>query len=180
MGISIFLAATGGVVYGTIAYIRNSLAVPSAVVEDTGVRSSMRRSKTLAAGTKGRIFLVILVAVALYTVAATVESPLLFLIGRHPDQEHIVAQGIVLVIGFVSQTLVSPVVTIGLTLVYFDQRVRREAFDLQMLLGAEDPAPGLAGPTVAAPEPLLEERVPTEPIGPLEPPMEPPPDGDAG
>jgi hypothetical protein len=166
-GLFIFLAVFGGGIYGAIAYIRNALAVPSAVVEDTPVRASMRRSKVLAAGTKGRIFLVLLVAAALYLVAGMVESPLLFLIARSPTQEHIIVQGIMLLVAFTAQTLVSPVIIIGLTLVYFDQRVRKEAFDLQMLLGNEDPAPGLAEQPleayVAAPEPIAAAERPVEP-----------------
>ena len=69
-GILFFVGFVGGGVYGVIAYIRNSLAIPAALMEQTGVRASMRRSKTLAAGTKGRIFVVLLVAMALYMVAA--------------------------------------------------------------------------------------------------------------
>jgi hypothetical protein len=165
-GLLFFLAIFGGGVYGVIAYIRNALAVPSAVVETTGVRASMRRSKFLAAGAKGRIFVVLLIAIALYMVAVTIESPLLFLVVRNPQGEHIVVQCVVLVVGFLAQTLVSPVVTIGLTLVYFDQRVRKEAFDLLMLLGPADPAPGLAEP-IPAPEPILVAELPLDPADPI-------------
>jgi len=181
-GVLIFLAVFGGGIYGVIAYIRNALAVPAAVVETTGVRASMRRSKMLAAGAKGRIFVVLLVAVALYMVAVTIESPLLFLIARNPLQEHIVAQAVVLVVTFIAQTLVSPVVIIGLTLVYFDQRVRKEAFDLLMLLGPTDPAPGLAE-SAPATELILEptQEPVQEPILAAEPPLDPAdPIGDDG
>ena len=126
----------GGGVYGVIAYIRNSLAIPAAVMEQTGVRASMRRSKTLATDTKGRIFVVLLIAVALYMVAGAIESPMM--LSDCADvrcKEHVIAQSAVLLVGFVAQTLVSPVALIGLTLVYFDQRVRMEAFDLVMMLG---------------------------------------------
>lgn len=153
-----FLAVFGGGTYGVIAYIRNSLAVPSAVVEGSGVRASMRRSKDLAAGTKGRIFLVLLVAFALYMVAGVLDTPLLILIARSPAQEHILAQGVMLLVGFIAQTVVAPVVIIGLTLVYFDQRVRNEAFDLLMLLGPTDPIPAVPEPIIPEPGPL-----PTEP-----------------
>jgi hypothetical protein len=138
----VFAGVAGGGVYGVIAYIRNSLGIPAALMEKTGVRASMRRSKTLAAGTKGRIFVVLLIAVALYMVAGAIESPMAFFIARSPLQEHVFAQAAVLLIGFVTHTLVSPVALIGLTLVYFDQRVRLEAFDLVMLLGGTPPAPG--------------------------------------
>jgi hypothetical protein len=111
----------------------------------------MRRSKTLAAGTKGRIFVVLLIAVALYMVAITIDSPMLFVIGRSPFQEHMMAQAVILLVGFVTNTLVAPVALIGLSLVYFDQRVRKEGFDLLMLLGPELLAPvGPAPQTVAA------------------------------
>lgn len=134
----VFAGVAGGGVYGVIAYIRNSLGIPAALMEKTGVRASMRRSKTLAAGTKGRIFVVLLIAVVLYLVAGAVESPMAFVIARSPLQEHVLMQAAVLLIGFVAHTLVSPVALIGLTLVYFDQRVRLEAFDLVMLLGGTD------------------------------------------
>ena len=143
-GFVLFVGATGGLVYGVIAYIRNSLAIPAALMEETGVRASMRRSKTLATDTKGRIFVVLLIAFALYMVAGAIQSPMLFFIARSPFQEHVMAQAAVLLIGFVGHTLVSPVALIGLTLVYFDQRVRMEAFDLVMLMG------GSAAPEVAA------------------------------
>jgi len=134
-GVILFVGITGGMVYGVIAYIRNSLAIPAALMEQMGVRASMRRSKTLAAGTKGRIFVVLLIAMALYLVAGAIQAPMLFVIGRAPFQEHVMAQSAILLIGFVSRTLISPVPLIGLTLVYFDQRVRMEAFDLVMLMG---------------------------------------------
>jgi len=143
-GFMVFAGFVAGGVYGVIAYIRNSLAIPASVMEGTGVRASMRRSKTLATDTKGKIFVVLLIAFALYLVVGTIESPMLFFIARSPFKEHVMAQAAVLLIGFVGHTLVSPVALIGLTLVYFDQRVRIEAFDLVMMLG------GVAAPEVAA------------------------------
>jgi len=40
-------------------------------------------------------------------------------------------------VGFVAATVVLPVGAIGIALIYFDQRVRQEAFDLQVLMGPE-------------------------------------------
>jgi len=152
----VFVGAVGGGVYGVIAYIRNSLAIPASVMEGIGVRASMRRSKTLAMDTKGKIFVVLLIAFALYLVVGTIESPMLFFIARSPFKEHVMAQAAVLLIGFVGGTLVSPVALIGLTLVYFDQRVRMEAFDLVMMLG------GVAAPEVAAWAPAPVAEAPAE------------------
>lgn len=140
-GIFIFLAIFGGGVYGAIAYLRNSLAVQAAVVEQSTIRASMRRSKTLTSGTKGRIFVVLLIATVLYWVAGAIQMPMLIFIARAPLQPHVIAQAVMLAVSFVAHTLVSPVALIGLSLVYFDQRVRKEAFDLVMLLGGEAAAP---------------------------------------
>ena len=150
-GVLIFVAIVGGGVYGVIAYLRNSLGIQAAVVERSGVRASMRRSKTLTAGTKGRIAVVLLVAAVLYYVAAAMQMPMLFFIARSPLQPHVMAQAAILTISFVTHTLVSPVGLIGMSLVYFDQRVRMEAFDLVMLLGGELPAAAAVMAPVAEP-----------------------------
>jgi hypothetical protein len=44
------------------------------------------------------------------------------------------AQAVLLFGGFVSQALLGPISTIALTLVYYDVRVRKEAFDLQHMM----------------------------------------------
>jgi hypothetical protein len=180
-GLLILLAIFGGGIYGAIAYIRNSLAVPAAVVEGSAVRPSMRRSKDLAAGTKGRIFVALLVAWALYLVAVTIDAPMLFVVGRSPNEEHVLAQAVIFLVGFLSTTFISPVPTIGLTLVYFDQRVRKEAFDLQMLLGPMQAAPGLTLPdAMAVPSPMaavssvpVAEEPPAPPVLGAEEPLDP-------
>lgn len=136
-GLLIFLAVAGGGVYGAIAYLRNALAIPASVVERSRMRPSMRRSKTLTVGTKGRIFVVLLIAGVLYWVGGAIQAPMAIFIVRAPMQAHVVAQAIVLAVGFVTHTLVSPVAMIGLSLVYFDQRVRKEALDLVLLLGGD-------------------------------------------
>ena len=123
-----------GLPAGFIFYLRNALAVPAAMVERLKIRPAMRRSKALAAGTKGRIFVVLLIAMCLYWVVGVLESPATLLIMFAPKQEHYLAQAIMLVVSFVGRTVVGPVALIGLTLVYFDQRVRKEALDLQLLL----------------------------------------------
>jgi hypothetical protein len=146
-GLLFFAGFLAGFVYGVIAYIRNSVAIPAALMEGSGVRASMRRSKTLAKGTKGRIFVVLLIAGVLYLVAGAIEAPILILIARTPFAEHVLAQGAILLITFVANTLISPVGLIGLTLVYFDQRVRHEAFDLLVMMGPDAPS--------TEPEPLV-------------------------
>jgi hypothetical protein len=115
--------------------LRYSLSVQPAVIEGAAIRESLRRSRTLTKGAKGRIFVVILIVSALAMTAGMLQMPMLFIVMRSPLQEHILAQAVSLVINAFVQMVVTPVGLIGLSLVYFDQRVRQEGLDLLMMLG---------------------------------------------
>jgi hypothetical protein len=54
---------------------------------------------------------------------------------------------------------VQPILMIGLSLIYFDQRVRKEAFDLLMLLGPETVPVVPAAPVVWPPVAPVEAAV---------------------
>jgi hypothetical protein len=147
-GALIFLGATGGLAFGIIAFLRNSLAVQAAVIEDLKVRQSMRRSKVLAAGAKGRIFVVYLIAWCLLMVAGIIEMPLAMVIGfgAIKGERHVLLQVVILLVNFVAHSAVTPVLMIGLSLVYFDQRVRQDGFDLLLMLdGGTNAAAGGSG-----------------------------------
>lgn len=148
MAILVFLAICG-LVYGVIAYIRNSLAVPAAVIENLAVPRAMRRSKQLAEGTKGRIFLLLLLLLALTFVASALQFPFALLLLRSRSSEHIVAQVISLFIAFLTSSLIGPVASIALCLFYFDQRVRKEAFDIEFLMDSTLSSPGEPGNATA-------------------------------
>lgn len=140
LGVLAAFGFLGAMVYGVIAYIRNSLGIPVKVVEGITIRKAMRRSKDLTAGTKGRIFVLGLIVFALQMVAATLQIPFAFMsvaIGPRTGT-HAFAEMAVLLITFVARAAITPIASIGLCLVYFDQRVRREAFDLEVLLGPEE------------------------------------------
>jgi hypothetical protein len=164
----ILLGVMGGGVYGVIAFLRNALALPASIVEGSGVRASMRRSKQLTVDAKGKLFVVLLIFYALLMVAGMIDLPLVFLIARSPLQEHVVTQMAMLVVSFVANMVDLPVILIGYMLVYFDQRIRKEGFDLLMLLGTPVAAPaafpGLE-PEPAAPPAYAE--LPLDPADPM-------------
>jgi hypothetical protein len=143
----VFLAM-GGLVYGLIAYIRNSLAIPAAVIEDLPVRSAIGRSKRLVAGGKGRIFLLLLLLFALYFVAGALQMPLALMLLRSRATEHVIEQFLSLFVGFLCSSLIGPVASIALCLFYFDERVRKEAFDIEFLM--DKTLPGAGAPTGGA------------------------------
>jgi hypothetical protein len=60
-----------------------------------------------------------------------------------------------LLVNFVAYSAVIPVMMIGLTLVYFDQRVRQDGLDLLLMLegGVQADTSGGASPSLQAGEP---------------------------
>jgi hypothetical protein len=143
--------AFGAVIYGVIAYIRNSLAIPAAVMEDLDVRRAMRRSKQLVAGRKGRIFLLLLLLFALYSVAGALQFPFALLLLRSRSAEHIIGQVASLLIAFLCSALIGPIASIALCLFYIDERVRREAFDIEFLMDRTSPPVPNPGDATAEP-----------------------------
>jgi hypothetical protein len=157
----VFVGVVGGFVGGFILWLRNSLAVQATVIEGLPVRASMRRSKVLTAGSKGRIFVLMLLAGALSYVASLLQMPLLLFVAftMASGGKAIGSEIAMLVVGFVGHAAVQPILMIGLSLIYFDQRVRKEAFDLLMLLGPET-VPGVpAAPVVWPPVAPVEAAV---------------------
>jgi hypothetical protein len=106
------------------------------VVEELKVRKAMRRSKVLAAGAKGRIFVVYLIAWCLLIVVGMVEMPLAMIVGfgALKGERHVLLQVVILLVNFIAHSMVTPVLMIGLSLVYFDQRVRQDGLDLLLML----------------------------------------------
>ena len=159
-------AVIAATVYGTIAYIRNSLAIPAKVVEGMTVRKAMRRSKDLAGGAKWRIFVLGLIVWAMMLVAGMLQLPFAMMTILAPNKSHIISEMIVLLVMFIARSAVTPIASIGLSLIYFDQRVRREAFDLEVLLGPEQAVALPATPEFAAPDspPHPTEAEPNAPL----------------
>jgi hypothetical protein len=116
--------------------VRWGVAVPAVVLENLGARSSLRRSVELTEDNRGRVFLVILCAAVVgyatilvlqmpFVVAATLAGPgtslatLLNVIGA--------------VLGGIGSMFSGPIMIIGLAMIYYDLRIRKEALDLQLM-----------------------------------------------
>ncbi len=147
----------GGVFFGLIAFIafaglggyvvwmllKLSLAFPACVVEQMGAWRAVKRSFSLSQGTKGRIFLLYLLAAALgWLLSMGVTLPLtilIFLIPGMNNPQHAQAAGVVMLLivygaAFAVQSLVKPVYGIALVLFYYDQRIRKEGFDIEWMM----------------------------------------------
>jgi hypothetical protein len=151
IGISFLVAFAAGVaclaliVPGVILFIMWSLAIPVKILENRGALDSMSRSSDLTKGSRWRIFVIgFLIILLTIGVSMLLQWP----IGIAAGINVIAARGrqslgagwqvASLVATFVSQCLVGPLATIALSLVYYDQRVRKEAFDLQLMMTTLD------------------------------------------
>ena len=138
--IALFVCAGLALIYSMWAYIRVSLAVPAAVVESLRTSPALRRSAQLLASRKIRIFLLFLLLFALYIVVGMVQWPITVLTLRFRGIHAFITQVLSLGIGFVAATLIGPIGAIGLCLFYFDERVRREGFDIEWMMKKVAPA----------------------------------------
>jgi hypothetical protein len=130
-----------------------SLAIPATVLEGGGLGPSTNRSQALTKGSRGRIFVIyLLLAILALVVSYIIELPLLMVAGigarGNPSGTLAMMQVMQGVGTFLSTSLVGPLATIALTLIYYDQRVRKEGFDLHLMMATLQ---GGATPTAAAP-----------------------------
>jgi len=136
------------IVPGILKAIEWSLAVPAKVLEDKSASEAMSRSSDLTEGNRGRIFVIwFLFFVLSIGVSMLLQWPIRIGAGgaRSATAVQHVAVGwqvATLVAAFISECLVGPLATIAFALVYYDERVRKEAFDIQLMMASLD-APGL-------------------------------------
>lgn len=155
VGIGVGIGFIFLIVPGIILALMWALTIPVAVLEDKGLRDATSRSAELTKGARGRIFVVYFLFVILTYIAYMLwEIPILAMIGvfaqgQRPMTALPVWSQVAIPVGsFLSQCLVGPLLTIALSLVYYDQRVKKEAFDLQLMMSSLDATQG--GTTIPA------------------------------
>ncbi len=115
-------------------YLRYAMGVPATVIEKVNARESLRRSARLSEGFRGRIFLAYLLIVVLELIFYAVAAGLGAILGVfHPGNAMLLGR----IMPFVSygiNVLVLPFASIPIALIYFDLRVRKEGWDLELLL----------------------------------------------
>jgi glycerophosphoryl diester phosphodiesterase family protein len=142
----------GAVVWMFFALCRYALAVAACTLEHLPVRQSIRRSKFLTNGAKGKILgIILLTGLMSFVFTYVLQLPALLASNAFvmTGRTHLsVASTVWLYIAdFIGSSIAGPIATIALVLVYYDQRVRKEAFDLQLMMeavGQQQPQTSLA------------------------------------
>jgi len=137
-----------------------ALAQLIVVVEEAGPLTSLKRSWDLARDGRWHIVLVyVLYFIISFVIKLLFTLPFTLLsagIVRHAGNPLWLAVASNWV-GLLTSILLVPLLGIGLTLAYLNQRMKKEAFDLQVMMGSLEPSPAPGAP-LAGPEPLGEEQ----------------------
>lgn len=104
---------------------RYAVAVQACVVEDIGCRLALKRSTFLTAGDRGRVTIVHFAFLILFLAADFILGAPTLLLPSQGAAFRIWGA----VAGFIAVELTSPVATIGMSLVYYDERTRKESSD---------------------------------------------------
>ena len=115
--------------------LRYSLAVPACIEERLGALRSLKRSIFLTQDTKGRILVLLLIVMAAQgTIVSAFMTPVFALMVRARGQASPGMTAYTIAVSALSSALIKPIYSIGLTLFYYDARVRKEGFDLERML----------------------------------------------
>jgi hypothetical protein len=145
----VLLAA--GVVGGIYIYLRFSLSIPASIVEGLSTGRALKRGSYVAGGAVMRLFLIYLLATVLaFGLSMVFTMPALLISSLVIKKSLMLGQGIQYVAGFIGGCLAGPIAPIAVALIYYDQRVRKEAFDLQLMMQSiEQQAPPPPGPAMS-------------------------------
>jgi len=146
MMILCFLLLIPAFIVGVFMALRYALAVPACVVENLTARQALKRSIHLTKESRGRIFILWLL-VFIIEIGLVMITQIFFMIAafKHPYDVPAWMEALSQVIGFFTNAFVGPILAAGITLFYYDQRIRKEGFDIEWMMQA-------AGLTVPAPE----------------------------
>ncbi len=133
-------------------FVLFALATPAVLFEDHRGVAAMRRSRDLIAGNWWRVFGVMLIMYLIVAVLTGILAAALTSLVLVNSDSEVLNAVILTAANIVSYALTLPLVAATITHVYFDLRVRKEGFDLQLLaqrIGPETagapPAPAVQG-----------------------------------
>ena len=154
-GILTILGMLVGVVFAVILIMRYALAVPALVLENLKAREAIKRSVALAKGRLWRIFLtVVLMYILSMVVVAVFQGPFMLAMFFVAARSHAVPLWLEVPMNIsagIGGALSGPLLIIALPLHYYDARVRKEGYDLQLMMANLDrPSEGAGMPSPAA------------------------------
>jgi len=134
-------AAFGVFVVFVLIAVRFGVSVPALVIENVPVTTAIRRSVDLTRDNAGRVFLIVLCATVIaYATSLIFTGPFsIAALVAGPDTRLALLFNLVgAVSGAIGGMISGPIMIIGLAMMYYDLRIRKEALDLELLLANLD------------------------------------------
>jgi hypothetical protein len=140
------MVLVGVVAFGVIIWLTLTFALgmPACIVEKKTAWDSIVRSWHLSQGTRGRIFVTnLLVAALAFAIGMALAVPLLILVAVLPAAGITIANSSTVMVvteivrvglDFISKVLLAPIYMIAAVLFYYDQRIRKEGFDIEWMM----------------------------------------------
>jgi hypothetical protein len=158
------------VIPGVYLWVGFTVAVPVLLTEGVRGRRALGRSRSLVGGYWWRTLGVVILGFLLSAIlGGAIQGALVGLASVQSGDNSFGAIVLTIIAGTVSSVVTTPFSAAFVTILYFDLRVRKEAFDLQLLaqrIGVDPPAGAHLGPSA-----------PVDETGGDEPPFWPPPPG---
>ena len=125
------------IIPGIYVACRLIACLPAALLEDLGARASLERSWHLTRDNAGRSFVIyVLYFAILYGISMVLVAPFGVMMAMSAKDPTMMRTSLILIqIGsFAAEVLVTPFLLIATSVFYYDLRVKKEAFDLQMMM----------------------------------------------
>jgi hypothetical protein len=140
-GLVVVVAFVGSAAATIYVMTRYGVAVPAVVLEGRTAGQALGRSVELTEDHRGRVFLLLLCAIVItYATAVLFQAP--FMVGAFvagPGTTTALVFTLTgAVLGALGGMFSGPLMIIGLSMIYYDLRIRKEGLDLQMMLEALD------------------------------------------
>jgi hypothetical protein len=146
IGLAVLVSIAGllGCFYLSLRY---AVSVPAVVLENLPAAAAIRRSVALTRAQLGRVLVLVVCAVIIaYASIMLFQMPFAMaaLVVGPQSAAAFWFNILSAVSGAIGNTLSGPIMIIGLALLYYDIRIRKEGLDLQLMMEALDGAPDLA------------------------------------
>jgi hypothetical protein len=140
MGLVCFFGCCCFYVPGIFLFVALSIAVPAALIEGKGPFKSLQRSFELTKGSWWKIFLtILLVSGVSYIFVIILVVPFTVVITALSIKDpHIlrILYWLQQIFSFLASCIAIPLPVIAISLIYFNQRVSKEGFDLQLMMSS--------------------------------------------
>jgi hypothetical protein len=144
LGFLMFVVSAAAFVYIVWRALGYAMSMAACIGEEKLAWDSLQRSVVLSKGARGRIFVMFLLVWALSIIISiigyiptTILMALATTIGHGAQSAAFVIVGaevLNVLVNFTLQTLITPVYIIALVLLYYDQRVRLEGYDIDRMM----------------------------------------------